>query len=84
MARGVVVWLTQLVVIKRTASHPPGIIHHCVECGSLSPPTDPERSRIGENAAWRVSRQQTRDGRLMQEWRCPGCWAAHFRASQSA
>jgi hypothetical protein len=76
------VWLTQQVVSKSAASNP-GIIHHCVDCGALSPPTDPERSSIGENAAWRLSRRPTLDGRLVLEWRCPGCWTLHLRAQKT-
>jgi len=62
----------------------PGIIHHCVDCGALSPPTDPERSLIGENAAWRLTRKPTSDGRLMLEWRCPRCFSSHARAKKTA
>jgi hypothetical protein len=76
------VWLTQLVVSKPSASNP-GIIHHCVDCSALSPPTDPERSSIGENAAWRLSRRPTRDGRLVLEWRCPSCWTQRLRSQKT-
>jgi hypothetical protein len=62
----------------------PSVIHHCVDCSALSPPTDPERSSIGENAAWRLTRQPTRDGRIMLEWRCPPCWTEHWKRRQSA
>ncbi|HEY4102313.1 MAG TPA: hypothetical protein VGM44_00415 [Polyangiaceae bacterium] len=67
----------------RHSSHP-SLIHHCVDCGALSPPMDPERSSIGENAAWRLVRQKTRDGRIMLEWRCPPCWTLHWKRQRSA
>jgi hypothetical protein len=54
-----------------------------VDCSALSPPTDPERSSIGENAAWRLSRRPTRDGRLVLEWRCPSCWAQRLRSQKT-
>jgi hypothetical protein len=73
-------------VSTKPASNPsnPRVIHHCVDCGALSPPTDAERSSIGESAAWRLTRQPTRDGRMMLEWRCPPCWAEHWKRQQSA
>jgi hypothetical protein len=70
--------------VNKNLSSPPGIIHHCVDCAALSPPTDAIRTLIGENSAWRLSRRPTRDGRHVHEWRCPTCWTSYFRAHKSA
>ena len=63
----------------------PGIIHHCVDCGMLSPRTpSPAPGSVSQSATWRLNRKPTRDGRLVSEWRCPTCWGQRSQALQSA
>jgi hypothetical protein len=47
----------------------------CVDCGTLSPPTDESFTMISSRFGWRLTRGVSSSGEPIVEWRCPSCWA---------
>ncbi len=47
----------------------------CVDCGTLSPPTDVSFTMISARFGWRLVRSVDAAGNALVEWHCPQCWA---------
>lgn len=46
----------------------------CVDCNTLSPPTDSDYTLISQRHGWRLTRSTDAEGKRSAEWRCPQCF----------
>ncbi len=53
------------------------VIHQCVDCGEIAPPTETNFTLISSRHGWRLTRTFTPDGRKVMQWRCPECFARY-------